>query len=201
MALLAGAASVMNRFAAADEVQVGQPPPSAEESAARSELRGALLEIIAAVATVGNPSEGSLQATATAVAELVAKPEELTGPAQTRALEVLSNVASKGSIVSPSTAGSIASALSNVVKAAKNLAALSIGRRRSLLAGQPSAGSAGNSSNSTEDSAQENDGVDPRLKQVMGIVGQLASSLTQAITVPGEEAIFVTSSALQARGG
>lgn len=174
-----------------------------EETAARAAFRGALLDLVAETASVGVPTEGSVQATAAAVEALVSTPEELTPPAQERALSILSAVASKGALVSQTTADSVADSLSSVVtavEALEKMSDLSAHRRRGLAArAEEGVGYTGGSSNTH---GPERDGLvpaDPRLRKVMGVVGDLATSLAQAIAVPGEEAILVTASALQAR--
>lgn len=117
------------------------------------------------------------QATASAVAAVVATPDELSPQAQDQALDLLGSIASQGSLVTPGTAGSVAGGLSSVVSSVE----IGARRRRRLLA------------------ADEQQPADPRFSRAMDVVSGLADSLASILSVPGEESIMVSASALQVR--
>lgn len=150
----------------------------------KAELRTQLLTLIGDAASVTVPDAAALQATASAVASVVAAPEELTPEAQDRALSLLGGIASQGQLVTPAAATNVAAGLSGVV-ASLDLAAR---RRRRMLAEQQPGGA-----------APPPLPADPRFQQVMRVVDGLADSVRQILAVPGEEGVQITSSSLRVR--
>jgi hypothetical protein len=125
------------------------------------------------------------QATASAIATVVASPAELTPAAQEQALKLLGSIASQGDLVTAATANKVAAGLSGVIASVDlDTSRRRLQRRRLAQASgvEPAPVSA-----------------DPRYLQIMNVVDGLAASLGKAMTVPGEEAVTIASSALQVR--
>lgn len=270
LALAAGAATVLNRFAAMADAEEANGGAAAdpEEFAARVAFREALTVLIAQITTVGVPTERKIEAVAAAMAAVVALPPEVSRNAQAIALDILSDIAGSGALVSAAAAGSVAVALSSIVDAVTDSLELpmlpefggggleSVGPPPPAAAGMPPApyppsppppsapqpdspstpsylppspppsppaaplppaprlgdqSSRRHLSRSlAEIAASPLDGAAPpgspsperadrRLRRVMDIVGVLASSLAQSISVPGEDAVVVSAKAIHLR--
>lgn len=190
LALAVGAANFMNAaFPAASppgQGSSGDLPPG-DGAGERAGLREGLLTLIGeAVLLNAAPDQAALQATANAIAAVVGAPEELTPQAQDQAISLLGSIASQGDLVTAATATSVAAGLSGVVSSVG--ADVAVRRRRRLA-------EAGG--RRLVDAAPAP--ADPRFGSVMDVVSGLAGSIGMALSVPGEEAVSITSSALQAR--